>query len=282
MNISALRTFLTIVETGSLVKASKQLHVTQSTITARLQNLEEELGQTLINRQKSGVTLTSAGERFRRYARPMTDLWRQAKQQTALPNGVNAICNIGCHPDLWPHLGQNLFEQLRKTQPTLALSVWLGSQSDLDAWIRAGLVDVSISYWATGYGNMAVHSLHQDRLVLVSTCVDSLIKSDPCYVYIEYGEEFEREHAAAYADADIAQLSFGQAELGLQHILQNGGSAYLPLRIVQEYLDKQHLYRLSEAPEFQRKIYLVVNDNLAEELDVVETVQSLVSASGQA
>lgn len=274
MNIATLRTFLTIVETGSLVKASKQLHVTQSTITARLKNLEEELGQTLINRQKSGITLTSAGERFRRYARPMTDLWRQAKQQTALPHGVNAICNIGCHPDLWPHLGQTLFDKLCEVQPALALSVWLGSQSDLDTWIRSGLVDVSITYWATGHGNLAVHSIQQDQLVLVSTRADSPVKSDPGYVYIEYGEEFEREHAAAYADADIARLSFGQADLGLEHILQNGGSAYLPLRIVQPLLHDQKLFVLKGAPQFQRKIYLVINDNLSAELNVIELFQS--------
>ena len=46
MNIISLQTFLAIVETGSLVRASKKMNVTQSTVTARLKTLEEELGQT--------------------------------------------------------------------------------------------------------------------------------------------------------------------------------------------------------------------------------------------
>ena len=65
MNIAALQTFLTILEQGSLVRASERLHVTQSTITARLKALEQDLGQTLINRHKSGVTPTAPGLRLK-------------------------------------------------------------------------------------------------------------------------------------------------------------------------------------------------------------------------
>ena len=53
MNLSNLQTFLEIVETGSLIRASENLNVTQSTITARLKTLEQELGQTLFLRRKS-------------------------------------------------------------------------------------------------------------------------------------------------------------------------------------------------------------------------------------
>ena len=52
MNLVALQTFLAIVRTGSLVRASAAMNVTQSTVTSRLQTLEAELGQTLVLRQK--------------------------------------------------------------------------------------------------------------------------------------------------------------------------------------------------------------------------------------
>ena len=57
MHLAALQTFLAIVETGSLVRASQRLNVTQSTVTARLKGLEAELGQTLLYRQKSGAQI---------------------------------------------------------------------------------------------------------------------------------------------------------------------------------------------------------------------------------
>ena len=80
MNLQEIRTFLAIVECGSLVKASERLNVTQSTITARLKGLEEEIGQTLIVRQKSGAIPTAAGQRLQRYAQTISELWRQAQQ----------------------------------------------------------------------------------------------------------------------------------------------------------------------------------------------------------
>ena len=55
MSFDEIRTFLAIIETGSLVAASRRLHVTQSTVTARMNALEAELGQKLLHRVKSGA-----------------------------------------------------------------------------------------------------------------------------------------------------------------------------------------------------------------------------------
>ena len=85
MNLNEVRTFLEVIETGSLVAASQRLHVTQSTVTARISALEEEVGQKLIHRYKSGAELTSAGFKFRRYAEVMVQLWRQARYEVSLP-----------------------------------------------------------------------------------------------------------------------------------------------------------------------------------------------------
>ena len=83
MNITNLKTFLAVVEAGSLIAASKQMNVTQSTITARLHALEDDMGQKLLMRQKSGAALTASGLKFKRYAEVMVELWRQAKQETS-------------------------------------------------------------------------------------------------------------------------------------------------------------------------------------------------------
>ena len=95
----SLHTFTAIVETGSLVRASEKMNVTQSTVTARLKILEQELGQVLLNRHKSGTTLTPAGSKLLRYAHVMTGLWRQAQNEAGLPDGVDSLCSFGCHSD---------------------------------------------------------------------------------------------------------------------------------------------------------------------------------------
>lgn len=259
MQLNELRTFLAIIETGSLIKASEQLNVTQSTVTARLKSLESEIGQSLINRQKSGVSLTAAGVRFQRYASTITNLWRQARQETSLPDALSTVCNIGCHPDLWPALGNAFFDYIRREVPQVALSVWQGSSVDMRGWMDNGLVDFTITHSSNvGQEQEIVQSL-DDQLVLVSTQKDSPITFDPKYFFVEAGEEFGRVHAATFADANTARISFGSATLGLEYLLSEGGSAYLPLRLARPHIASGAIYILDKAPTFERRAYLIVN-----------------------
>ncbi|MBQ3334234.1 MAG: LysR family transcriptional regulator [Eubacteriaceae bacterium] len=68
MTITQLTYFLTIVEAGSLNKASEKLYIAQPSLTAALKELEKELGFTLFYRGSRGVTLTPEGADFLPYA----------------------------------------------------------------------------------------------------------------------------------------------------------------------------------------------------------------------
>lgn len=278
MNLINLQTFLSIIETGSLIRASERMNVTQSTVTARLKALEDELGQTLFVRQKSGAVLTAPGIKLRRYAEVMVELWRQARQDTAMPDGIESVCNIGCHTDLRIGPGQLLLDAIRQANPRVALSAWSGSAADIAQWLDAGLVDLAITYQPATHAGHRLYPLVDDNLVLVSTLPNSPQRFDPNYIYVESGEEFGRDHAAFYADADVAKLSFGSANWALSHILQNDGSAYLPDRLVAPYLATDKLYLIENAPVFRRKTYLNVNEKAATNWDwlppLINTLQA--------
>ena len=55
MNTEFLRSFLDVVETGSFTRSACRLHVSQSTISGRVQELEREVGQTLLTRLRGRV-----------------------------------------------------------------------------------------------------------------------------------------------------------------------------------------------------------------------------------
>ena len=259
MNLTELQTFLAILNTGSLVRASEQLNVTQSTVTARLQSLESELGQTLIIRNKSGAVTTASGQRLKRYAETMTDLWQQARRDTGLPDGVSGVFNIGCHLDLWQGLGKVVFSNLHKAHPELALSVWQGTTQELGRWQSDGRIDLAITFRAATSEGQQAYDLSVEELILVSTDPKSPTKFDPHYVFVEAGDEFGRWHAATFADAGTPKLSFGNANLGLAHILQSGGSAYLPRRMIERHLKNRRLHQLADAPAFERRSFAVVS-----------------------
>lgn len=260
MNITALQTFLAIVDTGSLVRASQALHVTQSTVAARLKTLEEELGQQLLKRQKSGTTLTPAGTRLLSYARIMTGLWRQAKFETGLPAGLASVCTFGCDPELWHGPGRAFFNGVLSENPDMALSVRQGSAADLEAWLAEGAVDVILTFESVTRGAQTVHALPPEPLVLYSDRPDTPIDADPLYIFVDYGEEYRRQHAEDYHSAGVARISFQSASWALQCVLDRGGSAYLPETVAEPLVADGRLFRSKNAPIYHRKRHLIAND----------------------
>ena len=264
MNLASLQTFLAILESGSLARASERLHVGQSTVTARLQKLEDEIGQSLFHRSKSGVFLTAAGLKFRRYAEAMTDLWQQARQETSMPAGIRSVFNLGCDIDLWSEIGRGILGHIHRQHPDTALSAWPGKLDELDQWLGTGLIDAALTHHPIIRDRMTVHELSSETLVLVSTRADAPIRFDPGYIYVDAGGDFGRRHAAAYSDAGIAKVSFGCSVWALDFLLDRGGSAYLPERIAAPHCESGRLFRLPAAPVFTRNTYLITNDSVAE------------------
>ena len=65
MDVELARTFLEIVRARSFARAAEQLDSSQTAVSARIRNLEQQLGRPLFIRNKNGASLTGAGERFR-------------------------------------------------------------------------------------------------------------------------------------------------------------------------------------------------------------------------
>ncbi|EMR6468760.1 LysR family transcriptional regulator [Klebsiella michiganensis] len=73
--IELMRTFIRIVEAGSLSAAAVQMNTTQATVSRRLQSLEGLLGAKLILRTTHAMKLTDDGERCYQHARQVVDAW---------------------------------------------------------------------------------------------------------------------------------------------------------------------------------------------------------------
>lgn len=71
MNLIDLEAFVSVVDQGSIVAASAQLHLTQSAVTRRIQNLEDALGTPLLDRQTRPLQPTRAGQETYEFAKPV-------------------------------------------------------------------------------------------------------------------------------------------------------------------------------------------------------------------
>lgn len=78
-----MRTFVRIVEAGSLSAAARQLETTQATVSRRLQSLETLLGVRLLLRTTHTTRLTDDGERCYQHARRVIDSWLALEDEVA-------------------------------------------------------------------------------------------------------------------------------------------------------------------------------------------------------
>ena len=129
----------------------------------------------------------------------------------------------------------------------------------LDSWLDTGLVDSAFCHAPQEGERFASHVLFDDELVLVSREHLSAPRLDGSYVYVDHGDEFRRQHAAAFPGDVTSALVVASSDWALDHLLRNGGSGYLPRRHVAPALNDGRLCLVKDAPAFRRRIYVVEN-----------------------
>lgn len=260
MDTELARTFLTVIETGNFISAAERIHVTQSTVSARIHSLEDQLGCTLFVRNKAGTTLTSAGRLFQKHASILVRAVEQARHDIGIPRGFRAALTVGGRFGLWEQFLLKWLPLMRAKAPDVAVRAEIGMEAELMQGLVEGRVDIAVMYTPQSRPGLKVELLFEENLILVST--DPNRKPEPCsgYVYIDWGPEFHAKHSAAFPDFIGPALTANIGWLGLQYILENGGSGYFPVRLVRPYLKNSRLTALRAAPAFSLPAYVVYPD----------------------
>ncbi len=257
MDIEVARTFLEVAETGSFVGAAKRLNLTQSAISMRIKSLEQNLGRPLFVRGKAGVTLTAAGEQFHRFATTLVRVWRQARQEVALPSEFRAILNVGGQFSLWHRLLLKWMRWMRGQAPDIAIHAEVGPASWLVRQLADGLLDLAVLYAPQSRPGLEVEKIIDETLVLVATePAHAGVRADG-YVFVDWGEEFQASYSMAFPELETPALSFGIGAIALAYLLEFGGAGYFPTRVLKPHLDTGKLHRIPDAPEFSRPAFAV-------------------------
>lgn len=277
MDTELARTFLTVVAAGSFVEAARRLYVTQSTVSARMQRLEEELGAELFVRNKAGTTLTPAGRQFQRHASLLTRTVEQAHHEIGIVSGFRATLTIGGRIGLWEDLLLRWLPIFAKLAPDVAVRALVGFDDDVMQALIEGRTDIGVMYTPQARPGLTVEPLLEEQLVMVSTHAQPSREPESDYIYVDWGPEFFAQHRLAFPDFVGAALTVNVGWLGLQRILANGGSGYFPSRMLREHELAGRLHRVARTPEFRLSAYLCFPSNadsapLALALDTIRRV----------
>lgn len=263
MDIELARTFLEIMRSGSFIAAADRLHVTQTTVTARVCNLEEQLNCKLFIRNRSGARLTPNGERFSMTALQLVQTWDKARLDLPLPEGHSTMLTIGVEMALWNPLLFRWVSGLRAQFPELVIRAETAMAEQLVDRLSQGTLDIAIVHRVEYAPGFQVEQLLEEKLILVSAA-----QGDKPYVYVDWGPEFRKQHDSAMPGHSRSALTIDFGPLALQYLLHHGGSGYFRTRVVSSYLDDGQLLRVPHAPEFTYPVYLIYNkQNRSEALD---------------
>lgn len=257
MDTELARTFLSVVAAGNFVKAAERLFVTQSTVSARIQSLEQQLGCQLFVRNKAGTTLTPAGQQFQKHATSLMRTVERARQDVGVSKGYRASLTVGGRIGIWEGLLLKCLPEIRAIAPDIAVRAEIGFEEDLMQGLVEGRVDMGIMYAPQSRPGLIVETLIEEELVLVSTDAIEVGQLGMNYVYVDWGPEFYAKHSTSFPEFTGAALSTNIGWLGLQHIREFGGTAYFPRRLVAADLATGQLREIAGAPFFHLPIYLV-------------------------
>lgn len=277
MDTELARTFLAVISAGNFINAAERLHVTQSTVSARIHALEQQLGCTLFVRNKAGTTLTAAGRQFQKHAGTLVRTVEYARHDVGVARGFRAALTIGGRFGLWEQLLLHWLPRMRELAPDVSVRAEIGMEADLMQGLVEGRLDIGVMYTPESRPGLTVERLLEETLVLVSTTPRKSGLPGNDYVYVDWGPEFYARHSAHFPDLVGPALTVNIGWLGLQHILHHGGSGYFPLRLVRDYLADHRLMRIAGAPEFSQPAYLVyASEDRAAYLDAaLEAIRDL-------
>lgn len=226
MDISGIEAFLTIIESQSISNAAEKLFLSQSTVSHRLDILEEELGLKLIKRYrgKRFITLTPKGEEFIIIAKQWmalkkdTEIW--VKQETITKLNIASVDSLNAY--VFPQLYRDII--LDKNQLTINISShWSKTIFNL---IESYEVDIGLVPRLIKTNNLISEPIFSEELVLISNSriseFSSLVHPQDLDVkkeiFLDWGPDFQIWHNNWWDPKESIEVSADTAGLILNFI----------------------------------------------------------------
>lgn len=162
--------FLEIVRQGTIAGAAEQLSITQPALSRTLADLEAILEARLMERSRSGITLTPSGETFLRYASASASALDQGVLQVARGRrGSRQSVNVGVLPNVAARVLPEAVEVFKSEHPEILVRVETGTNRALTQSLREGDLDFVVGRLAApaDMSGLNFEPLFQEDLVAV-------------------------------------------------------------------------------------------------------------------
>jgi DNA-binding transcriptional LysR family regulator len=257
MEIRQLKTFLTVAKLLSFNKAADRLNYAQSSVSAQIQALEEELAVQLFDRLGRRILLTAAGERLIPYAEKIIDLADETRSDIGGGAEPEGSLTIRIPESLGVHRLPSVIYEFSKRFPGIRLDLINCAHESLQKELRNGSIDLAFllaeSFHAAG---LEVQALGAESLVLVASPNNRLARKKLVRTRDLLGEtlllskvdcSYRRLFEKILEDEGIsleATRSFHSVSFLKQCVMKGAGITILPEIVVSEDIESRKLARL--------------------------------------
>lgn len=256
-----LKTFLAVASTGSFTSAARRVHVSQSTASLHIKDMEEHVGVRLLDRTHDGARPTPAGRLMVTYAHRLLGLEREAvtevRAKAAMPGGTLFVAASTAPAE--GHLPA-LLGRLARAQPHVEVAVRVGSTEASLAVLRAGECEIAFVGADPSAVDLCVRPFAEDSLILVGRrgCGDPERRGFS-WVAREPGSATQALSAKLLPDGVRPTLTVGSTEAVRRCVIEGLGFAFLPRAAVRRDLDDGTLRQVAwPGTPAQRRLYVAI------------------------
>lgn len=182
MSLNKFEVFITVIESGSLTKAGEILGLTQSAVSHAIASLEREFGFPILTRGRSGISLTSNGERLLPYLRETLRCHERMFQEVHAINGLEVgTVRIGTFTSVSTQWLPGILKRFQDQYPAIEIKLFEGYYDGIESWIQSGEVDFGFVSLPTTE-DLECLPLKKDQMYLLVTEEHPLYKEERVHV----------------------------------------------------------------------------------------------------
>lgn len=255
MDTELLKTFLEVSRTRHFGRAAEAVYLTQSAVSFRIRQLENQLGVNLFTRHRNNIRLTTAGEKLLPYAETLMNTWQAARKEVAHTSRHNEF-SIGASASLWEcmlnaWLGR--LYQLQEPQSGLQFEARIAQRQSLVKQLHERQLDLLITTEAPKMDEFSSQLLGHFTLALYCSS-PARKKSELNYLRLEWGPDFQQHETGLIAADEVPVLTTSSAELARQQLSALNGCSWLPVNWANE---KGGLHTVADSATLSRPLYAI-------------------------
>lgn len=243
MNTVLIETFLAVVKNRSITQAASQLYVSQSTVSGRLQQLEERLGTPLIERHKGfrsigiteyGLAFIPIAQRYMQVSLEMDDFQN---------NKPNLLLTIASPDSINIHLLNSLYVKINRSDTHLRLDIRTHQSPEICDLLDNREADIGFVFFQSRYNNIVSQTLLGEKMILMLSAngdwpdgpIHSSQLSSEKELYLAWSEDIALWHNKWWKPGSHPFIQVDTVSLLVNFLSTPGAWALCPISVAKSY-----------------------------------------------